>query len=137
MANFQKFQATAEALVSGVHNLATDTLKIALSNTAPNPATGAVLTDIVQIATAGGYAAGGLVVENSGVTRTAGVTTLQGDDVVFLATGEMGPARYAVLYNDTAPDKPLLGFWDRSTSVTLFENDTLTATFAAAILSVQ
>lgn len=137
MADFTKFQSAAGAIARGVHDLDGDTLKIALSNTAPNPATATVLANITQIATAGGYASGGLTVQNTEVTVAAGVATLDGDNVVFTATGEMGPARYAILYNDTAADKPLLGFWDRGVSVTLYENDTLTVVFGTAIITLS
>ena len=74
-------ESAAGAIAKGVHNLDADTLKIALSNAAPNPATAARLANITQIATAGGYVAGGLPVANSSVTIAGGIATLDGDDV--------------------------------------------------------
>ena len=137
MPEFTKFQSVAAALANGEHNLGTAILKIALTNVAPNPATATRLSNITQIAATGGYVAGGRVVANSSIVSAGGIATLDGDDVVFTATGEMGPARYAVLYNDTAPNKPLLGYWDRGVSATLQENDTLTIVFGIAILSLS
>lgn len=137
MAVFQKFNATSEALARGTHNLGTATLRVALSNTAPNVATAALLADITQIAAGNGYTSGGLPVANTALSRAGGVTSIVGDDVVFTATGPMGPARYAILYNDTAANDPLLGFWDRGSSVTLGEADTLTVDFTTSIVTVS
>lgn len=137
MADFMKFQATVEKLVNGVYDLDGDTIKIALTNVAPNAATASQLSHITQIATAGGYTAGGLTVANTEVIRVGGTANLVGDNVEFTATGEMGPLRFAVLYDDTAADKPLLGYWDRGASVTLYENDKFTVVFGAQILSLS
>ena len=53
----------------------------------------------------------------------------------------MGPFRYAVLYNNTptSPLKPLIGFWDYGSSVTLQIGETFTATMDAVngVLTLQ
>jgi hypothetical protein len=57
------------------------------------------------------------------------VYKLTGNDVVFTASGgNIGPLRYAVLYNDTpaSPLDPLIGWWDRGSAVTLNDGDSLT-----------
>ncbi len=136
MADFVKFQKTSGNLAKGFFNLATDTIKLAFSNVAPNAATAEKLSDITQIATAGGYVAGGITVTGTSVTQTGGTAALVGSDAEFTATGEVGPLRYVIAYDDTSADDLLLGYWDRGNSVTLYENDKLTIDFGAAILSL-
>ena len=41
----------------------------------------------------------------------------------------MAAFRYAVLYNDTAANDELIGFWDRGASTTLLVGDTFTVDF--------
>ena len=59
MAAFNKFNSFVEALAERVHNLGTDQLKAALSNTLP-AAANTVLANITQITAANGYAVGGI-----------------------------------------------------------------------------
>jgi hypothetical protein len=49
-------------------------------------------------------------------------------DPVVSASGAVGPFRYAVLYNDTqtSPAKPLIGYWDYGSAVTMANGDTFT-----------
>ena len=136
MADFIKFQKTTGNLAKGLFDLDTDTIKLAFSNVAPNAATAEKLVDITQIATAGGYTAGGITVANTGTSQAAGTASLIGDDAEFTATGEAGPLRYVILYDDTTADDLLLGYWDRGNSVTLYENDKLTIDFGAAIIAL-
>ena len=118
MATWQIFSPFKEAMPEKVHNLGADTLKIALTNTAP-VLTNSIITDISQISSAGGYAPGTL----AGVTssQTGGTYTLAfGTDLTFTASGAAyQPFRYLVLYNDTAESKNLIGFLDYGISYTL------------------
>jgi hypothetical protein len=137
MASFNKFNQFVEDLARGVHNLNTGTLKVALTNTAP-VATNATLSQITQISGGNGYTTGGETVGNSGASQTSGTLALVGDDVVFTATGAVGPFRYAVLYNDTptSPADPLIGWWDYGSSISLANGETFTVDFGATILTV-
>lgn len=126
MASFNKFNSFTEALAEKVHNLGSDTLKIALSNTAP-VATNTVLANITQISTGNGYAAGGNAITVTGSAQASGAYKLTGNDVQFTASGgTMGPFRYAVLYNDTASNDELIGWWDRGSSTSLADGEVLT-----------
>jgi hypothetical protein len=60
-------------------------------------------------------------------------------DVVFTATGSMGPFRYAVLHNDTATNDELIGWWDYGSSITLASGETFTVDFdpTNGVLTVQ
>lgn len=137
MASFVKYQNFVEDLGNKVHDLVgtNDTLKIALTNTAPNTATHAVLADITEISAGNGYTAGGTDTQNDG-TESGGTLTVTGVDVVFTASGAVGPFRYAVLYNDTpvSPADPLIGYWDYGSSVTLASGETFTVDFGASLL---
>jgi hypothetical protein len=139
MASFVKYQNFVEDLGNKVHDLVgtNDTLKIALTNTAPNTATHAVLADITEISAGNGYTAGGTDTQNDGA-ESGGTLTVTGVDVVFTASGAVGPFRYAVLYNDTpvSPADPLIGYWDYGSSVTLASGETFTVDFGASLFTI-
>lgn len=140
MASFVKYQQFAEDLGNKVHDLVgtNDTLKVMLSNTAPNVATHAVRADATEISAGSGYTAGGEDVQNDG-TESGGTLTVTGVDVVWTATGgTIGPFRYVILYNDTpaAPADPLIGYWDYGSNVTLQIGETFTADFGASLFTI-
>jgi hypothetical protein len=137
MATFNKFQQFAEDLGLGVHNLHTGTLRVYLSNTAPNAATMAVKADLAEISAGNGYNANGEDIQNT-YTESGGTGTLTGVDVVWTATGAVGPFRYVVLYNDTptSPADPLIGWWDYGSSISLANGETFTTDFGASVLTV-
>ena len=63
--------------------------------------------------------------------QSSGLYKLIGNDVVFTATGAVGPLRYAVFYNSTATNQDLIGWGDYGSSVTLASGDTFTVDFDA------
>lgn len=130
MASFVKFQAFVEHLAEKVHNLGADTLKILLTDDAPSAAADAVKADLTsELAGGNGYTAGGHAVTITGSAQTSGTYKLTGNDVTITASGgPIGPFRYAVLYNDTpsSPADPLIGYWDRGSSITLADGDSVT-----------
>jgi hypothetical protein len=128
MAAYNKFQAFVENIAEKVHNLGADTLKIVLTNSAP-VATNTVLANITQIANGNGYTTGGTQATISSSTHSTGTYKLVLADVTFTATGAVGPFRYAVLYNDTATNDELIGWWDYGSSITLANGDTFTVDF--------
>lgn len=113
-----------------IHNLGSDTLKIALTNTAPN-ATDGTLSQITQISSGNGYTTGGSTTTQSSSAQTSGTYKLVCGDVTFTASGgSVGPFRYAVLYNDTAASDQLIGYWDYGSSITLADTETFTVDFS-------
>ncbi len=131
MAAFNKFQSFSEALAEKVHNLGSDTLKVMLTNTAP-VATNTVKANLTEISAGNGYTAGGTAATISASAQTSGTYKLTLADVVFTASGgSIGPFRYAVLYNDTATNKELIGWWDYGSAVTLATGETFTVDFDA------
>ena len=131
MSSFNKFDSFVEALAEKTHNLGSDTLKVALTNTAPN-ATDTNLAAITQIANGNGYTTGGTQASQSSSAQTSGTYKLVLGDVVFTATGSMGAFRYPVLYNDTATNDELIGYYDYGSSLSLLSGDTFTVDFDAS-----
>ena len=125
MATFVRFHQFAEDLAKGVHNLATADLRYALTNDAPDAATDAVLADLTGLLSAGsGYPSGGIALTGTTIEQTGGIAPLLTDDKTLTASGgSIGPFRYVVLYNNTPAGDPLIGYWDRGSSVTLNDGD--------------
>ena len=69
-------------------------------------------------------------------SQTSGTASLTGSNVVFTATTGFGPFRYVVLYDNTSGTKPLIGFWDYGSAVTLGASETFTIAFGATILTL-
>lgn len=140
MASFVKYQQFVEDLGNKVHDLVgtNDTLKVMLSNAAPNVATHAVRGDVTELSTGGGYTSGGADTQNDG-SEASGTLTVTGVDIVFTAaSGTIGPFRYAILYNDTpsSPLDPLIGYWDYTSSITLQDGETFTVDFGASMFTI-
>jgi hypothetical protein len=136
MASFSRYECFSENLCEKVHNLDTDQLMIALSNTTPNLATHTTLTDAVEIAAGNGYTAGGADTLNS-TSRSGAVTSVVGTDVTFTASGgSMATFRYAILYNTTAATDPLCGNWDYGAAVTLAVGEQFVVDFGASMFTV-
>lgn len=128
MASFVKFNCFSEDVVKKVHNLGSDSLRLALSNTAP------AASDTVFApggahpppAAANGYTTGGHVTAQVSCAQTSGTLKLVLTDVTVTATaGGIGPFRYVILYNDTASADQLIGYWDRGTSITLADTESV------------
>ena len=126
MAAFNKFNSFSEALGRKVHNLDADVLKFMLSNVAP-VAGNSVKVDLTDIAAGNGYTAGGHTVPNNDYSQVGGVAKLTGDPtIITAAAGNIGPARYAILYNDTAVNDELVGWYDYGSAFTLLDGEALT-----------
>lgn len=127
MATVTLFQKFAEDAAEGVHNLASDTLKVALTNVAPSASTDTVFADITEIAAGNGYLAGGVTATVSASALVAGVYTLTLSGVTWTAAGgDIAANRYAVLYNDTAASDQLIAFADFGASAVIANGNTET-----------
>ena len=142
MASFVKYQTFVNDLANKVHDLVgtagsgADTCKVLLSNTAPNVSTHTVRADVTELSTANGYTSGGSSATNVG-SSSAGTFTLTGTDIVFTASGgSIGPFRYAILYNDTASAKNVIGYWDYGSALTLAASETFTVDFGSTIITL-
>ena len=93
MATGNKFNSFVEALAEKVHNLGSDTLKVALTNSAP-VATNTVLANITEVSYTN-LSSRTLSVSSS--SQTSGTYKLVIADLVLTATGAVGPFRYVVI----------------------------------------
>lgn len=131
MAALNKFQSFVEALGRKVHNLHADTLKVMLSNVAP-VATNSLKAHITEIAAGNGYVAGGSQIGGNQYVQAAGVAKLTGNNVIISASGgPIGPFRYAVVYNDTALNDELIGWYDYGAAATLQAGESVNVKFDA------
>lgn len=138
MASYNKLNPFVENLAKKVFNLGSDTLKVALSNSAPL-ATYDQLSQVTQISNGNGYTTGGTAASITSAVQTSGLFKLILGNVVFTATGAVGPFQYAILYDDTAGNDELIGWWDYGSAVTLANGDTFTVSFDASngVLTIQ
>ena len=138
MATFNKFNSFVEALSEKVHNLGSDTLTVALTNTLPVN-TNTVLANISQIAYTN-IQDGATTGRNlTGVTsaQTSGTYKLDADNLVLTATDTVPTFRYVVLFNNSATNDELIGWYDYGSPVILLNGETFTITWdAAGILTV-
>lgn len=126
MATFNKFQSFVEKLAEKIHNLGSDALTIALTNTVPVN-TEDVLADITEISYTNCSAR---VPTISSSAETSGTYKLVLADLVLTASGgTVGPFRYIVLYNDTPTNNDLIGWYDYGSSITLQDGETFTIDF--------
>lgn len=132
MATFNKFHSFVEALAEKKHDLGADTLKVMLTNVAP-VATNTVKANLTEISAGNGYTAGGNVATVTSSAQTNGTYKLVLADPTFwtAAGGSIGPFRYAALYNDTATNDELIGWWDYGTSITLAAGESFGVDFDA------
>jgi hypothetical protein len=141
MAAAVQFNAFTRDVANGVHANAltadTDTLKIYLTNTAPDVAADEVKADLAEITNEHGYTAP--VDAQNAASQTNTQITVVGTDVTIAASGgTVGPFRYAVLYNDTpaSPADPLIQYWDYGSSLTLADGESITVDFGASLFTV-
>ena len=123
---FFKFNSFTEAVAEKVHNLGADVLEVALTNTLPVN-TNTQLSNITQITYTNLNAR---TVTVSGSAQTGGVYKLSITDKTLTSTGgSTGPFRYVVLFNQTATNDELIGWYDYGSSITLGDGESLLLNF--------
>jgi hypothetical protein len=135
MATFNKINSFTEAIAEKVHNLGSDQLVIALTNTA-HTSTWTQLSDLTQ---AGYTNLSTRNITTSTSAQTTGTYKLVCADLVLTSSGgTTGPFQYVYIYNDTATNDELIGYYDYGSEVTLQDGDTLTIDFdgAAGVLTI-
>lgn len=142
MATFNKYNCFVEDLAEKVHNLGSDSLYIALASGVGATGTSTtVLSGVGQIAQGNGYITSGLPVTVSSSAQTGGFYRLVLNSPAAWTGGPspMTGFRYAVLYNDTAANDPVIGYYDYGSTVTLNSGETFTITLDGTngVLTIQ
>jgi hypothetical protein len=125
MATFQKFNSFVEAVAEKKHDLGGDVLKFYLTNATP-VATNTQKSHIAEIAAGNGYTAGGNQANITTSAQTAGTykLVLANPTAWTASVGPIATFRYAVLYNDSAANDELIGFFDYGSAVTVQVGET-------------
>lgn len=131
MAAFNPFNSFVEEALAGSHdnvlNADTGAILAYLSNTAPNAASHAVKADLAEITNQNGYTAP-VDIANA-ASQTGAIVTVAATDQEITATGEVGPFRYVVFYNDDTTGDMLIGWHDYGEAVTLQTGEKFTIDF--------
>lgn len=138
MATFTKVNDFVEDLGNEVHNLTSDTLMLAYSNTAPasessNPLSdgNGVLANVTQISYTN--LSGDRTLGSKTWSLSSGLATLDAaDETITASGGSVGPFRYIYLYNDTATGDALIGVYDFGSALTLQDGDSFTLRWDAS-----
>ena len=119
---YTKYTAGVESLLEGT-NVGTDVWKVALAATI-NPADTTFVAGTTDLATAGGYTAGGNTCATTSSSQTAGLFKLVlASPAIWTATGVGFTYRYAILYNSTL-NVPI-GSWDYGSSQVVTAGETV------------
>jgi len=125
VATYTKFNSFVEDLAEGAHNLGSNQLVVALTNSAP-VAGNTTLSNITEISYTNCSSRN---ITTSASAQTSGTYRLTLNDLVLTASGTVGPFRYVVIYNDTASGDPLIAYYDYGSSITLASGETFTIDF--------
>ena len=140
MSAFNKFNIFVQDVANKQHDMKTgtaDVYKVYLTNTAP-VATNTVYNTPADLATANGYTAGGTTIGTITGAQTSGTFSFAGgtNPAWTASGGNVGPYQYAVLYNSSNVSKPLIGWWDYGTAITLTNGNTFIVSLSNPILTI-
>ena len=128
-ATYVKYTAAIEPLFEGM-NSGTDAWKVALAATV-NAADTTFTAGTTDLATAGGYTAGGNATATTSATQSAGTYKLVlVSPTVWTATGAGFTFRYAILWNSTTSQP--VAYWDYGSSQVVASGETVTVTLDAS-----
>ena len=128
-ATYVKYTAAIEPLFEGM-NSGTDAWKVALAATV-NAADTTFTAGTTDLATAGGYTAGGNATATTSATQSAGTYKLVlASPAVWTATGAGFTFRYAILWNSTTSQP--VAYWDYGSSQVVASGETVTVTLDAS-----
>jgi len=130
MADFNKFNSFTTKM-GGDINFNSDTLGIILTNTIPS-ATNAVKVDIAEIAIGNGYNSGGpdVPIISWQDTDIPGIAELVCANASILAAGGLiGPFQYAVLFDKTVVEGPLIGWYNYPIEILLADTESIEIIF--------
>jgi hypothetical protein len=128
MATYNKYTAAIAPLLEGI-NSGTDAWKVALAATV-NAADTTFTAGTTDLATAGGYTAGGNSTSITSHAQTSGTYKLVlASPAVWTATGSGFTFRYAILWDSTTSTP--VAYWDYGSSQAVAVGETVTVTLDA------
>jgi hypothetical protein len=125
MATYNKFQPFVANLANKKHNLASDQLVVALTNTVPTSGMVA-LSELTEISYTN-LSSRNITTVSS--TQTGGTYSLKLSDLTLTASGAVSTFQYVVIYNSAATSFELIGWYDYGSAVTMADTDTFTCNF--------
>lgn len=126
MATFSKIDKFVEAVAEKKHDLGSDQLVIALTNTA-HTSTWGELSDLTEVSYTNLSTRNITTISSA---QTSGTYKLTLTDLVLTSSGgTTGPFQYIYVYNDTSTNNDLIGYYDNGSAVTLNDGDTFTIDF--------
>lgn len=114
---FYKVNSFVEALAEKVHNLGSDTLVIALCDAAHAPS--ATTTKLSDLTTINHTNLSARTVAIAASAQASGTYKLTLTDLTLTASDTVPAFRYAVLYNDTATNDEVIGYFDYGADIVL------------------
>ena len=127
-ATYNKYTAAIEPMLEGM-NAGTDVWKVALASTI-NAADTTFTAGTTDLATGGGYTAGGNSVSTTSATQTSGTYKLVlGSPSVWTGSGAGFTFRYAILWDSTTSTP--VAYWDYGSSQAVAAGETVTVTLDA------
>lgn len=128
MASFNKFNCFVEDLAEKKHNLGSDQLVVALCAAANAPvASNTVLANLTQISYTN-CSSRNITTSTSG--QTSGTYRLVLNDLTLTASGgSIAAFRYVVIYNDTASNDELIGWYDYGSDQVVASGETFLIDF--------
>lgn len=127
MAAFNKINSFVEAMAEKAHNLGSDQLVVALCAAAAAPvASNTQLSDLTVISYTNLSSRN---ITTSSSAQSSGTYKLVLADLVLTASGAVAAFRYVVIYNDTATNDLLIGWYDYGSDLTLLNGETFTIDF--------
>lgn len=125
MATYNKFNAFVADVANGIHNLGSNQLTIALSDSSP-VATNTVIANISQISYTN-LSTRNITLSSS--TQTSGTYNLKLTNLTITASGNVAQFRYVVIYNSTAGSGNLICWFDFGSEVNMTNGDTFVISF--------
>ena len=127
-ATYVKYTAAIEPMLEGM-NAGSDSWKVALAATV-NAADTTFTAGTTDLATGGGYTAGGNAATTTTATQTAGTYKLVlASPTAWTATGAGFTFRYAILWDSTTSTP--VAYWDYGSSQVVAAGETVTVTLDA------
>lgn len=125
MAAFNKFNFFVQDIANKIHNLGSDQLTIALTESVP-VSTNHVLADLTQVSYTNLSTRN---ITTSSSTQSSGTYNLKLTNLTLTASGTVAQFRYVVVYNSTAASGNLVGWYDYGSEVNLTSGDTFLISF--------